>query len=101
MLAPQQRVHRQLDLVGRAALLLADELVLGAREAERERVLDGRRGGVARRSDRGAFRGDPRPLGTARDADGVPPSRDTLRHVRPSTARRIDSKIVKPSVEPR
>ncbi len=43
VLAPQQRVHGQLDLVRRAALLLADELVLLARQAEHERVLDGRR----------------------------------------------------------
>ncbi len=46
VLAPQQRVHRQLEEVWRAALLGADELVLGAREAERERVLDGGQRGV-------------------------------------------------------
>ena len=70
VLAPQQRVHRQLDLVGRSALLGADELVLGSREAERERVLD-------------ASAASPR-----------------SRHDAPSTARRIDSKIHRPSVEP-
>jgi hypothetical protein len=39
VLAPQQRVHRQLDLVRRAALLLADELVLSLGQAERDCVL--------------------------------------------------------------
>ena len=43
VLAPQQRVHRELDLVGRASpLLRADQLVLALGEAERERVLEGR-----------------------------------------------------------
>ena len=40
VLAPQQRVHGQLHLVGRAALLLADELVLRARQPEGQGVLD-------------------------------------------------------------
>ena len=39
VLAPHQRVHGQLDLVGSAALLLAHELVLAARQTEREGVL--------------------------------------------------------------
>ena len=71
VLAPQQRVHRELDLVRRAALLLADQLVLGARQPERERVLDAV-GSVA-----------------------------AVRHAAPSHGQRIDSKILSPSVEPR
>ena len=39
VLAPQQRVHRQLNLVRWAALLLADELVLSLGQAERDCVL--------------------------------------------------------------
>ena len=40
VLGPQQREHRQLDLVGRAAQLLHDQLVLGRGEAERDRLVD-------------------------------------------------------------
>ena len=42
VLAPHQRVHGQLDLVGRAALLLAHQLVLACGEPECERVLQRR-----------------------------------------------------------
>src|SRR5436309_2017586 len=38
VLAPQKRVHRQLERVRRAALLLAHELVLLARQAKREGI---------------------------------------------------------------
>ena len=42
VLAPHQRVHGQLHLVGRTALLLAHQLVLAAGQPERERVLQRR-----------------------------------------------------------
>src|SRR5262245_30819844 len=38
MLAPKQRVHRQLDLVRRPTLLLADQLVLRLGQPQRQRV---------------------------------------------------------------
>ena len=51
VLAPQQRVHRELNLVRRPALVCADQLVLGAREPERDCVLDdGEHGAVRHRS---------------------------------------------------
>ncbi len=43
VLAPQQREHRELDLVRDAAELVDDQRVLVAREAERHGLLDGRR----------------------------------------------------------
>ena len=49
VLAPHEREHRQLDLVRRAAELLDDEVVLVARQAEGDRVLDaGQRGRLRR-----------------------------------------------------
>ena len=47
VLAPQQREHGELDLVGRPAELVDDERVLVAREAEGDRLVDrGQHGGV-------------------------------------------------------
>ena len=40
VLAPEQREHRELDLVGLAPELLDDQRVLGSREPERDRILD-------------------------------------------------------------
>ena len=89
VLAPQQREHRQLDLVGRAAELLADQLVLVARQARarprRRRVGSGRqrdtfahastRRGAARRSSRSA--GRPRARGGASGPKTLPASLHT------------------------
>ncbi len=81
VLAPHQRVHRELQLIWRPparALLLAHERVLLARESERERVLDGGCWGV-----RVWLQALCRHHASA-----------------PSTARRIDWKIFSPSAEP-
>src|SRR5438445_467878 len=77
VLAPQQGVHRQLDCIWRRALLLAHELVLRAREPQRERILHGRRRGV---------------LGGG--------GRRSAHAFTASTASRIDSKMLRPSAEP-
>ena len=96
VLAPQQRVHRQLDLVRRAILVLADQLVLGARQAECERILDrGQRGCGALRHGR--------LLSEQRRASAHERAKPGRRHAQtcaPSTVKRIDSKILSPSVEP-
>ena len=105
VLAPQQRVHRQLHLVRRAPLLDAHELVLGAREAERERVLDGGQAGFwatgrRRVSSRSA---SPSSYGTSSSSPGArrAASAAEAAHTRlPSTAMRIDWKIFRPSAEP-
>jgi hypothetical protein len=90
MLAPEQRVHRQLDLIWRpTALVLADELVLGAGETERERVLHRRQRRVVRHARLRSRQ--PHPPSDQRAAQTWTPS---------STARRIDWKIVNPSIEP-
>ena len=74
VLAPEQRVHRQLDLVRRAGLLDADQLVLALGEPEGERVCEGRERSHARSC--------------------------AAQAATPSTARRIERKMHRPSVEP-
>ena len=58
VLAPQQRIHRQLHLIGRAILLFADQLILGARQPELQRVLD-------RREHRAVRHAHPQPSGAS------------------------------------
>ncbi len=58
VLAPQQRVHRQLHLIGRAILLLADQLILGAGQPELQRVLE-------RREHRAIGHARPQPSGAS------------------------------------
>ena len=89
VLAPQQRVHRQLHLVRRPALLLAHELVLRAREAERERVLDASGSTALRHRATSACRVPVPAPAMARPSTCAP-----------STARRIDSKIAARRLEP-
>ncbi len=70
VLAPQQREHRELDLVRGAAELLADQVVLGAGQPERDGVLDAGQDARVRRR-----RAHPPPPPSTRRSPGRRPSR--------------------------